>query len=303
MGGSAIGGALARAALGDRASRPIIVARDYALPPWTTPDTTVLCSSYSGETEETLAAYEAAGALGARRIVCTTGGTLAERRPRRRRAGHPAARRRSSHARRWATRWSSRSRWRPWRAPASACAPRSTSRPRTPSSWSRGGARTRRRTRWPSRWPARCTAPCPQITGAGLTAPIAYRWKTQFNENAKCPCFAAELPELDHNEIVGWEGARDGRPLQRRIPRRLQTCIPGCGGACELTRELVGGERGLHRAGRERRREPGRAAGVARPARRPGVDLPGGPAGRRSGDGLTDRALKQALAADEDYGV
>ena len=79
MGGSAIGGALARAVLGDRASRPIVIARDYALPPWTTPDTTVLCASYSGNTEETLAAYEAAGALGARRIVCTTGGKLAER--------------------------------------------------------------------------------------------------------------------------------------------------------------------------------------------------------------------------------
>ena len=77
MGGSAVGGALARAALGDRASRPITLARDYALPAWTTPDTTVLCASYSGDTEETLAAYEAAGALGARRIVATTGGELA----------------------------------------------------------------------------------------------------------------------------------------------------------------------------------------------------------------------------------
>ena len=37
MGGSAIGGALARAALGDHASRPIFVTRAYGLPPWTTP--------------------------------------------------------------------------------------------------------------------------------------------------------------------------------------------------------------------------------------------------------------------------
>ena len=55
-----------------------MVARGYALPAWTTPDTTVLCASYSGNTEETLAVYEAAGALGARRIVATTGGKLAE---------------------------------------------------------------------------------------------------------------------------------------------------------------------------------------------------------------------------------
>ncbi len=78
MGGSAIGGALAAAALGDHASRPILVTRAYGLPPWTTPETTVLCASYSGDTEETLACYESAGALGAQRVVVTTGGRLAE---------------------------------------------------------------------------------------------------------------------------------------------------------------------------------------------------------------------------------
>src|SRR6188472_850857 len=59
MGGSAIGGQLARAILGDHASRPLLGARAYGLPPWTTLDTTVLCASYSGDTEETLACYEA----------------------------------------------------------------------------------------------------------------------------------------------------------------------------------------------------------------------------------------------------
>src|SRR5258708_24677424 len=76
MGGSAIGGALARAALGDHASRPIFVTRAYGIPTWTTPDTMVMCASYSGETEETLACYESAGALGAKRTVVTTGGRL-----------------------------------------------------------------------------------------------------------------------------------------------------------------------------------------------------------------------------------
>ena len=78
----------------------------------------------------------------------------------------------------------------------------------------------------------------PQIAGAGLTAPIAYRWKTQINENAKLPAFAAELPELDHNEIAGWDGARglapfsavflDDSDLHRRISQRI-----------ELTRGLI----------------------------------------------------------------
>jgi glucose/mannose-6-phosphate isomerase len=49
----------------------------------------------------------------------------------------------------------------------------------------------------------------PVIAGAGITEPIAYRWKTQINENAKLPAFSHELPELDHNEICGWDGASE----------------------------------------------------------------------------------------------
>lgn len=40
--------------------------------------------------------------------------------------------------------------------------------------------------------------------GEGITAVAANRWKTQINENAKAPAWYSLLPELDHNEIVGW---------------------------------------------------------------------------------------------------
>ena len=36
---------------------------------------------------------------------------------------------------------------------------------------------------------------------------MARRWKTQVNENAKLPAFYSELPEADHNELCGWDGA------------------------------------------------------------------------------------------------
>jgi glucose/mannose-6-phosphate isomerase len=42
------------------------------------------------------------------------------------------------------------------------------------------------------------------VYGSGVTAPVANRWKTQVNENAKWPGWWSVLPELDHNEIVGW---------------------------------------------------------------------------------------------------
>ena len=92
MGGSAIGGDLAAAALGERATRPLQTIRGYGLPSWATPEWSVLCCSYSGDTEETIACFAAAEALGARRLVASTGGAAHRAGARRRRAGGRPAR-------------------------------------------------------------------------------------------------------------------------------------------------------------------------------------------------------------------
>ena len=47
----------------------------------------------------------------------------------------------------------------------------------------------------------------PVVAGSELTEAVAYRWKCQFNENAKLPSFSSALPELDHNELVGWKAS------------------------------------------------------------------------------------------------
>jgi glucose/mannose-6-phosphate isomerase len=240
MGGSAIGGALATAALGDRASRPIVIARGYELPPWTTPDTAVLCASYSGNTEETLAVYDAAGAVGARRIVATTGGKLAEAA---RTADVPVIPLPGGFQPRAAVAYSlvvalevawlcgAGERLHAEIDVAAAHVEQIVAMwgPDAPDdSLAKQLARGLHRT-------------IPQIAGSGLTSPIAYRWKTQINENAKMPCFSHELPELDHNEIVGWEGAAqlgrfsavflDDSDLHPRIRQRI-----------ELTRGLIEAE-------------------------------------------------------------
>jgi glucose/mannose-6-phosphate isomerase len=74
-----------------------------------------------------------------------------------------------------------------------------------------------------------------------VTAPVAYRWKTQLNENAKVPAFASELPELDHNEVVGWEGAAE---LGRFAAVFLEDADqhPRIGARIALTSELVAGQ-------------------------------------------------------------
>ena len=57
------------------------------------------------------------------------------------------------------------------------------------------------------------------IVGAELTAPVAYRWKCQINENAGLPAFSSALPEADHNEVVGWPRRGRPRPVLGRLPR------------------------------------------------------------------------------------
>jgi glucose/mannose-6-phosphate isomerase len=208
MGGSGIGGALARAALGDHASRPIFVTRAYGLPSWTTPDTTVLCASYSGNTEETLACFESAGALGAQRVVVTTGGRLAEMA---REEGVPVIPLPGGFQPRAAVAYMI--------VAALEVAAMCGAGPRLASEIDVAASHTEQLVaEWGPDAPEDSLAKeiargllgtTPVIAGAGLTAPIAYRWKTQINENAKQPAFSHELPELDHNELVGWEGAPD----------------------------------------------------------------------------------------------
>ncbi|MEA3511364.1 MAG: SIS domain-containing protein [Actinomycetota bacterium] len=41
--------------------------------------------------------------------------------------------------------------------------------------------------------------------GRGVGSTAAYRWKTQINENAKVPAFAGVVPEMNHNELEGWQ--------------------------------------------------------------------------------------------------
>jgi len=80
MGGSAIGADLAAAYAAQLAPIPIVVWRDYGLPAWARgPETLVVVSSHSGNTEETLTAYDAARAAQARLLAITTGGELARR--------------------------------------------------------------------------------------------------------------------------------------------------------------------------------------------------------------------------------
>src|SRR4051794_16184800 len=206
MGGSAAGARLAIAALGPRLTRPFVVADGYTLPGWAGEATLVFCSSYSGNTEETLAAYDDAVSRGAPRLVATTGGGLAERA---RRDGVPLIPLPGGFQPRAAVGYSLVS---ALEAAALAGA--------GPSLRDEIEAAADLAEELAAEWGpdadddslAKSLArelhgTVPVVAGAELAAAAAYRWKCQFNENAALPAFSSVLPEADHNEVVGWGAA------------------------------------------------------------------------------------------------
>ena len=212
MGGSAIGGDLAKAALGDRATRQITVVRGYALESWTPPESLVLCASYSGDTEETLACFEAAGAAGAQRVVLTTGGTLAELA---REEAVPVIGVPAGMEPRAAVIYMT--------IAAMECAALCGAAPglhaeidtatalleQLVEEWGPGGAEDST-----AKEIARLLdGTVPVVHGASATAAPARRWAAQINENANSPAFWSELPEGSHNQICGWERGRAIAPL------------------------------------------------------------------------------------------
>ena len=233
MGGSAIGGDLAAAALGNRLGRPLDVVRAYGVPPWTSPERVIFCSSYSGNTEETIACYAAAEAVGAQRIVATTGGRIAELA---RGDGVPVIGMPAGLQPRAAVGYTFAI-----AAEVAAlvgCGP--AIRTEIDSSAAHLEAARDSLLAKAAELADRIHGSVPLIYGCDLTAKIAYRWKCQINENAKLPAFDHHLPEMDHNEIVGWAGSPDGTYTALFLedsdqhPRERQRV--------ELTAELIGGK-------------------------------------------------------------
>lgn len=234
MGGSAIGGDLAAGALGDRLTKPLISIRGYELPSWATPEWTVLCSSYSGNTEETLACFEAAEVLGARRIVVSTGGELVERA---REAGVPVVAPPGIYQPRVAVAYMF--------AAAAEVAALAGVAPRINTEIDVAAAFLEAQLEVLKEKAAEVAAQLGDgpavIYGSDLTTSVARRWKCQFNENAKLPAFHSELPEADHNEICGWS---DGSGAEGISAVFLEDCDqhPRERQRFELTAEVAAGE-------------------------------------------------------------
>jgi glucose/mannose-6-phosphate isomerase len=253
MGGSAIGGDLAAAVIGERAQRPLRVARGYALEPWARPDALVLCASYSGDTEETLACYRAARELGTPRVAVTTGGALAEVA---REDGVPVIGVPSGMQPRAAVVYMT--------VAALECASACGASPSLRGEVEAAAGTMRSLTElWgPAAGPesdgkaiaTSLRGTIPVVYGAGRTAAVARRWKTQLNENALVPAFASELPEADHNEICGWKADSplsavflDDDGLDSRLRQRIDVTADLVADAAAVRRVSARGESAVER--------------------------------------------------------
>jgi glucose/mannose-6-phosphate isomerase len=201
MGGSGIGARIVQGLLLDESALPFYVCNDYDIPAVATEGTLFVAISYSGDTEETLSAYERARRRGCRILAITSGGKLgrfaAER-------GYPVV------------------------AVPAGMPPRAArgylfstllvalERFGVCESHQRGleeAARLMRNKR--KSWLGRARVLAKQVngrlplvysTGRMLDA-VADRWRCQFNENAGVLCHSSCFPEHNHNEIMGM-----GRP-------------------------------------------------------------------------------------------
>ncbi len=204
MGGSAIGGALMAALAAPRARVPIHVVRDYTLPGFVNgPAALVIASSYSGHTEETIAAFGQARERGCQLLAIAAGGQIAEMANafgapwlRVSYASHPRAALGYSFAPLLA--FGSRLGWiddasddlkeattvmRAWNAELALESPVVKNLAK--------------------RMAGQLMGRFVIVYGAGYFVEVARRWKSQINENGKHFAAFEALPEADHNALLG----------------------------------------------------------------------------------------------------
>ncbi|HCF70557.1 MAG TPA: bifunctional phosphoglucose/phosphomannose isomerase [Syntrophomonas sp.] len=206
LGGSAIGGDIVRTLAWSQAKVPIVVNRDYNMPAFTGGDTLVMVVSYSGNTEETLSAYQQARKAGAQIVCVASGGKLADLAAA---DGYEVIKVPEGLVPRAATGYLF--------APV-ALALESMGVLQGISAQIEetiAVLKTMREELQPGvglpQNQARAIArdlkdALPVIWGtAVISEAAALRWKAQINENAKAPAYYNVFPELNHNEIVGFE--------------------------------------------------------------------------------------------------
>lgn len=198
LGGSGIGGTIAAEVVASHCPVPIIVNKDYFLPEFVDGGTLVIVSSYSGNTEETIEAMEAALRKGAKIVCVTSGGRIADMA---RQNGLDLV-------------------IIPGGMPPRSCLGYSLTqlfyvlhgmklidtafKGQLESSLRRMEAELKDIQREAMEITEFLFGHLPVIYAADGYNGVATRFRQQINENSKMLCWHHILPEMNHNELVGW---------------------------------------------------------------------------------------------------
>ena len=188
MGGSGIGGLIASALSNQIGNLQVIPWANYGLPQWVDKNDQIICISYSGNTAETLSAAKRAIGIGCKLEVITTGGKLEELAIQN---NLNITKIESGHQPRAALPLLLKPLLYKIGIPDLDKQLAEISTLKNDFKKAREIAR-------------QIDGKLPCIYSNGLLTPVGYRWRCQIEENSKVLAINHEIPEMNHNEIVGW---------------------------------------------------------------------------------------------------
>ena len=204
LGGSGIGGDFVSSFIQDELKVPFIVRKGYSVPAFVGPNTLAIASSYSGNTEETLIAYDQMKAQGARIICIASGGKIIEKA---KADGFDYVQVPSD-----------------WPSPRACLGYSLTAQlwvlhhlgfiskraiDAVTSSVSLLRSESDHIKKYAEEIAAQLHHKIPVIYIEDRMEPVAVRLRQQINENSKALCWHHVVPEMNHNELVGWREKND----------------------------------------------------------------------------------------------
>jgi len=214
MGGSALAALLAKAWLEEKLAIPFEIVREYELPTYVDESTLVIASSYSGNTEETVACLAQAQERGAQVAVLAAGGKLIETATI---EGITRIQIPSGMQPRMAMLFNLRALGELLKH-FSVLSGDMLDEITTVSQWLKKesemwAAEVSTDKNYAKQLALLAVGKTPVFYGGRLTGPVAYKWKISWNENAKNVAFWNVYPEVNHNEFMGWASHPVDKPF------------------------------------------------------------------------------------------
>ena len=214
MGGSALAALLAKSWPGCKV--PFEICRQYQIPSYVSSSSLFIAASYSGNTEETIEALATAEAKGAQIVIIASGGKLQEISSQKK---YPFLLLPKADQPRYAVLANLKAIVLILETAGLLNTAQATAEIHQAAGFLQSVVKTWLPTVPTNQNPAKKLAmelagKSPVVYSGPLMAPAAYKWKINFNENAKNVAWWNELPEFDHNELIGWSSHPTQKPYE-----------------------------------------------------------------------------------------